>query len=62
MITIPYNKLSVVHHYCNKKISPRQYYFHNAFGSDEWQFSQTSEGWILKTDPKHETYIALKFL
>jgi len=62
MIIIPYNKVSVVHHYCNKKISPRQFYFHNAFGSDEWQFSQTSEGWILNTDPKHEIYIALKFL
>lgn len=62
MIVIPYNKLSVVHHWCNKNISPRQYYFHNAFGSDEWEIKRTETAWVLTTvDPKHETYIELKF-
>lgn len=68
MIIIPYEKLSVVHHYCNKKISPRQYYFHNAFGGDGWDITRTEMGrnkteWVLKTnETEHETYIALRFL
>ncbi len=63
MITIPNNKVSVVHHWCNTNISRRQYYFHNAFGSDDWEISRKETDWVLTTDnPKHETYIALKFL
>ena len=65
MIVIPANKLSVVHHWCNKNISPRQYYFHNMFGGEGWEFRRDINvyGWTLKTDdPKLETYIELKFI
>lgn len=64
MIEIPHNKLSVVQHYCIKNISPRQYYFHNMFGGDGWEIARNKDifEWQLRTDdPKHETYIELKF-
>jgi len=64
MIVIPHNKISVVHHWCSKNISPRQYYLHNTFGGDGWEFTRSKDinGWKLKTDdPKLETYIELKF-
>ena len=65
MIVIPHNKISVVHHWCSKNISPRQYYLHNMFGGDGWEFTRSKDinGWQLKTeDPKLETYIELKFI
>jgi hypothetical protein len=62
MLTIPESKLSVVHHYLNKNVSVRQYYFHNEFGSDNWRIELKHREWVLHTDPKHEVYIALKFL
>lgn len=63
MITVPYNKLSVVHYWCNKNISPRQYYFHSQFGGDGWEITTNDGKWELRTDnPKHETYIELKFI
>ncbi len=62
MLTIPYEKLSVVHHYLNKNISVRQYYFHNEFGSDDWSIKRNSTEWVLNAHPKVETYIALRFL
>jgi hypothetical protein len=46
-------------------ISPRQYYFHHAFGGDGWEFARNKDifEWQLKTDdPKYETYIELKFI
>lgn len=64
MIVVPHNKISVVQYWCIMNISPRQYYFHNAFGGDGWEFTRSRDinGWTLKIDnPKLETYIELKF-
>jgi hypothetical protein len=65
MIVIPHNKISVIQYWCIMNISPRQYYFHHAFGGDGWEFARNKDifEWQLKTDdPKYETYIELKFI
>ena len=62
MIVVPHNKISVIQYWCIMNISPRQYYFHNAFGGDGWEVRRTKTEWELRTDdPKHETYIELKY-
>jgi hypothetical protein len=63
MIEVPYSELSIVHWWCNRNISPRLYYFHNAFGGKGWALKRNGSTWVLITDdPKYETYIELKYL
>jgi hypothetical protein len=63
MITIPYNKISIVHYWCAKNISPREYYLHTKIGGDGWEISRNKVDWVLTTEnPKFETYIELKFI
>ena len=69
MLVVPHHKLSIIHNWCHKNVSPRRYYFHNQFGGEGWEFKLThikgteSIRWQLTfDDPKLETYVILKFI
>ena len=59
---IPEGKTPSVAAWCDKNISPRRYWLHNAVGAHGWKIISDQKGAILKVeDPEMLTYAILKF-